>query len=66
MEMQLKENRLVNAEYQEAAEVATQKFFEMQEKLNDKMKNIVAVESIKNDRDERIAALRADVEKLEK
>ena len=62
----MKENRLVNAEYQEVAEAATQKYQEMQVELNSKMRDIVTVESIKKDRDERIAALRADVEKLER
>ena len=66
LELIVKENRLVNAEYQEVAEAATQKYQEMQVELNSKMRDIVTVESIKKDRDERIAALRADVEKLER
>ena len=45
--------------------MATQKHQDMQMELTNRVKDLVTVESIKKDRDERIAALREDVEKLE-
>ena len=65
MELQLKESRLISAEYQEKAEAASQKHEEIQLKLNEAMKGVVSIESIRKDRDERVTSMRAELEELE-
>ena len=66
MELQLKESRLIRAEYQEKAEAASQKHEEIQLKLNEAMKGVVSIESIRKDRDERITHMRSELEDAER
>lgn len=66
LELNLKEIRLTNLEYQAVAEDAGQKHRDIQKELGERLKDVVSVESIKKDRDERIAALREEVKALEK
>jgi len=65
LELQLKESRKMSEEYQEKAETATQKHEEIQLKLNEAMTGVVSIQSIRKDRDERVASMRTELEDLE-
>lgn len=58
LEMSLAENRELKDNYYEKSEIAARKYQETFEQLNEIQKEVVAVDELKRDRDERIDALR--------
>lgn len=64
MKLNLKENQHMKLQYCEQLEEIQVKYKNLQARHNDIQKEVVAIEEIKRDRDERIARLRAELDEL--
>ena len=62
LELSLAENRQLKDQYFEKSEISQQKYQELFDQLNNIQKEIVAVDELKRDRDERIGALRDELD----
>ena len=66
LQLSLKENRTLKDQYYEKSETIQQKYQELFEKLNLIQKDVVAIDEIKRDRDERLNQLREELDELSK
>ena len=64
LELSLAENRQLKDQYFEKSEISQQKYQELFDQLNSIQKEIVAVDELKRDRDERIGELREELDKI--
>lgn len=64
LELSLNENRTMKDKYYERSEIKQREYQELLEKHNLVQKDVVAINEIKRDRDERIASFREELDEI--